>query len=141
MLARSTLVIFDRYLYDMQIDPRRYRFGGPTWLARLLGRLAPRPDLLFVLDASERVILHRKDELSARELRRQRAGYRRLAKQSQNTATISTGESVESATNAVWSVIVGFLAERLQRRIPSVYSPRILIINGQQKRNSWLRRA
>ena len=141
MLARSTLVIFDRYLYDMQIDPRRYRFGGPTWLARLLGRLAPRPDLLFVLDASERVILHRKDELSAQELRRQRTGYGRLAEQSRNTATISTGKSVESATNAVWSVMVGFLAERLRRRLPSLYSLRILVINGRQKRNSWLRRA
>ena len=50
-LARSQLVVFDRYYHDLLVDPRRYRYGGPTWWARLLGRTIPSPDLFLYLDA------------------------------------------------------------------------------------------
>ncbi|PYV70462.1 MAG: hypothetical protein DMG97_19215, partial [Acidobacteria bacterium] len=36
VLARSGLVVFDRYFDDVLIDAKRYRYGGPLWLARML---------------------------------------------------------------------------------------------------------
>src|SRR5437660_1236549 len=36
MLAKSTVVLFDRYFHDLFVEPLRYRYGGPSWLARLL---------------------------------------------------------------------------------------------------------
>src|SRR3990172_764399 len=39
-LIRSTLVLFDRHYCDILVDPRRYRYGGPRWLAGMLSRWA-----------------------------------------------------------------------------------------------------
>ena len=33
-LARFTLVLFDRHLVDALVDPKRYRYTGPSWLLR-----------------------------------------------------------------------------------------------------------
>ncbi len=78
-LARSTLVLFDRYYDDLLIDPKRYRYGGPMWLARWLCRFIPRPDLWLILDVPEEELLRRKQEVSLEELRCQREGYHRLS--------------------------------------------------------------
>jgi len=119
MMARSTLVVFDRYFYDVQIDPLRFRFGGPMWLPRLLSRCVPRPDLLLVLDAPERVVLSRKQELSLQELQRQRSGFRGLAVQLSNTVAIDTSAGIESVTNTASCIILEFLARRLKQRTSS----------------------
>jgi hypothetical protein len=42
-LHKGDLVLFDRYYYDIQIDGRRFRYGGPEWIAKLLGRLMHPP--------------------------------------------------------------------------------------------------
>nr|NJM03235.1 hypothetical protein [Desulfobacula sp.] len=49
--ARSHLILFDRYYHDLMIDPKRYRYKAPMWLAMLIGYLIPKPDLFLVLDA------------------------------------------------------------------------------------------
>ena len=49
-LSSSTMFIFDRYYHDLFVDPRRYRYGGPLWAARLFGALIPIPDLFIFLD-------------------------------------------------------------------------------------------
>jgi thymidylate kinase len=78
LLSRSTLVVFDRYYYDLLIDAHRFRYGGPKWLVRLIGALIPTPDLILVLDAPAEVLLARKQEVSAEESARQAAAYRNL---------------------------------------------------------------
>ena len=45
------------------VDPRRYRYGGPTWYAKLLARAIPEPDLVILLDADEFSIAARKCEV------------------------------------------------------------------------------
>ena len=35
-LARSGLIVFDRYYHDIFVDSLRYRYGGPRWLLRAL---------------------------------------------------------------------------------------------------------
>ena len=94
------------------------------WLPRLLGRLVPRPDLRFVLDAPERAILDRKQELGFREIQRQRAEYALLTKQLRNTTVISTAEDIESATNVLSSVLIDFLAKRFQRQTSALHLTR-----------------
>ena len=63
-LVRSTLVLFDRYLVDALIDPRRYRYGGPRWVLHLVWSLIPKPDLVILLDAPPEVLRARKQEVS-----------------------------------------------------------------------------
>jgi hypothetical protein len=63
-LGRSTLVMHDRHFVDALVDPRRYRYGGPSWLLRLIWRIIPKPDLLILLDAPPAVLQGRKQEVS-----------------------------------------------------------------------------
>lgn len=79
LLMRSTLVVFDRYYQDLLVDAQRFRYGGPRWLARLVGRLIPMPDLLLVLDAPADVLQARKQEVPAAESARQAQAYRDVA--------------------------------------------------------------
>lgn len=79
LLVRSTLVVFDRYYQDLLIDARRFRYGGPQWLARLVAALIPMPDLMLVLDAPAHVLQARKQEVSAEESARQAEAYRAVA--------------------------------------------------------------
>jgi thymidylate kinase len=72
---RKTLLICDRYYHDLLIDPIRYRYGGPMWLARLIGKLMPQPGLWVLLDAPAEVLQARKQEVSFNETVRQRQEY------------------------------------------------------------------
>jgi thymidylate kinase len=116
-LARSGLVMFDRYFHDLLVDPLRYRYGGPMWLARLLGRFVPPPDLMFlVLDAEDQVIFTRKREVPPEELRRQRAGYQQFITDERRAALITTDKGVEPTLKAATRLVVEYLAERFERQ-------------------------
>ena len=78
-LRRGELVLFDRYYHDLLADPRRYRYGGPAWLARWVGRRVPAPDLFVVLDAPPEVLQARKAEVPPAESAAARAAYLALA--------------------------------------------------------------
>lgn len=77
--SSNGVVLFDRYHADLLVDPRRYRYGGPMWLARLASQLMPQPDCVVFLDAEPEVLLGRKQEVSREALERSRAAYRKLA--------------------------------------------------------------
>jgi thymidylate kinase len=119
MLTRSALVVFDRYFHDVLVDPRRYRYGGPMWLARLLAHCVPTPDLIFVLDARQGVILSRKCEVPPQEVWRQREHYQQLARDFQNAHLVKTDRSLESTLAESFEIIMGHLVRRFQRRRPS----------------------
>ena len=116
-LARSGLIIFDRYYNDLLIDPIRYRYGGPLWLAKFFGRFVPPPDLLFlVLDAEDEVIFSRKREVRPEELRRQREGYQQFTLDTNRAALINADRGIEQTTAEASRFIVEFLTQRFQRR-------------------------
>lgn len=75
---RGGLIVGDRWAYSYLLDPASVRYGGPMWLATLMLRLLPRPDLVCALTASPQVIHTRKPELSIGEITRQLAEIARL---------------------------------------------------------------
>ena len=117
-LVRSGLVIFDRYFPDVLVDSRRYRYGGPVWLARLLAQLVrPREKLVLVLDASEANIISRKAELSLGEIRRQRDAYYRLPRSnSADTRFLVTDHGLQPAQKQVLEAAVAYLRGRFCRQ-------------------------
>jgi thymidylate kinase len=116
-LARSGLIVFDRYYHDLLVDPIRYRYGGPIWLAKFLGRFIPPPDLLFlVLDAGDEVIFSRKREVPRGELRRQREGYRKFTLGAKRATLVNTDRGIERTVEEATRFIVRFLSQRFQRR-------------------------
>jgi thymidylate kinase len=76
--SRSGFVLFDRYHGDLLVDPSRYRYGGPMWLAKLVCRIMPRPDQVIFLDAPTEVLLARKQEVFEESLKTSRRKYLEL---------------------------------------------------------------
>jgi hypothetical protein len=77
---RSTLVVVERGLLDLTVDPHRYRLGRASPVLRRVVHLLPRPDLTLLLDAPAEVVHERKNELSAHEISRQLIAWRKYAR-------------------------------------------------------------
>lgn len=116
LLTRGSLVVFDRYFYDVVVDPKRARFGGPAWFAQLLARLVPRPDITLVLDADEHVMYARKGELSVKELQRQRLAYRDLDVGRTAKKTVLTDQDIARSVADATAAVVSFLHKRFEHR-------------------------
>ncbi|PKG82548.1 hypothetical protein CXF85_13785 [Colwellia sp. 75C3] len=116
---KSYLVIFDRYFHDLLIDPIRYRYGAPMWLAKLASYFIPKPDLFIIFDAPTEIIQARKKEVSFEETERQRQAYLAFAKTEPNCIVIDTSvgidESVRAASTAVFNYIEAKQLKRLKR--------------------------
>ncbi len=109
---RSHLIIFDRYYHDILVDPIRYRYGGPMWIANMIGRLIPQPDLFILLDAPAEVLQSRVQEVPFSETVRQRENYREFIIIKSHGYIIDASRSLIDVTSNVNEVILNFLAAR-----------------------------
>jgi thymidylate kinase len=116
-LVRSTLVLFDRYYDDLLVDPRRYRYGGPSGLARLARNVIPQPDLFLIVDVPEEALLTRKQEVSPEEVCRQREAYRTLAMQLPNAVLLDGSLAPAEVARHGSEVIVEYLQARYLKRL------------------------
>jgi thymidylate kinase len=111
-LARAGLVVNHRYLPDAIVDPKRYRYSGPQWILKALWRVAPKPHLLFLLDAPAEVIQARKKEVTPEETNRQRDGYRALAEKLPFAHVIDNSRPLRQVVDEIEGIIAGYLADR-----------------------------
>ncbi len=116
-LARSALVLFDRYLLDVLVDARRYRYGGPRWLLRALWLTVPKPDLVLLLDAPTEVLYRRKGEIPFAECERQRTAYRSLVDGLSNGHVIDAAQPLDRVVADAGDVVLDFMAERTAQRL------------------------
>ncbi len=116
-LIRSTFVVFDRYYHDLLVDSRRYRYGGPMWWARLLGKLIPQPDLWILLDAPAEVLQARKQEVSFEETARQREAYLALVRSFPNGVVVDSSQAIDKVVADVDKTILEFMAQRTSQRL------------------------
>lgn len=115
----STLVLFDRYFFDVIIDPKRLRYGGPRWIPAFLAKCIPAPDIIIFLDAPSEVLLTRKQELSASEMERQRHAYETLTHNLPNAHTVDASKPLPEVIDSVEKLIVQFMESRVIKRLPS----------------------
>ncbi|HXV11240.1 MAG TPA: hypothetical protein VD839_10605 [Burkholderiales bacterium] len=133
LVARSTLVLFDRYFHDLLVDPRRYRYGGPSALAAVAAWCSPRPDLWILLDAPVEALQERKPEVTPDESERQRRAYRKLISRISNAVVIDASKAPERVAAEAGGAILRHLELRLERRYPELrdeqnpWSARILL--------------
>ena len=116
-LIRTELVLFDRCFFDLLVDSRRIRYGGPPWLLRAAARLAPRPDLVVLLDAPVEVLRSRKQEVPAPEVARQRAAYLDLARNLRSVVVIDAAKPAEEVIHDAVAAIVEHLGRRAKKRL------------------------
>ncbi len=89
--------IFDRYSYDLIIDPKRTKLNLPESICRFFVALTPKPKIIFYLDADPEVIFARKQELTLEEICRQVGEYRLLAKKNPNRFVTINSEQTQHA--------------------------------------------
>jgi thymidylate kinase len=105
-LAKNpTVILFDRYAYDLAMDPARFRINLPVWLINAFVWLLPRPDLSICLYAPIDEVLKRKQELPREELERQTAFLRAYADRHSDAVLVSTDSSVDRVRDKVLSTI------------------------------------
>ena len=78
------ICIFDRYYYDLMIDPRRMRIELPSWILRFAFIWVPKPNLVICLGADPQVLYARKPETSLAEVSRQVKDLKQLAVKTKN---------------------------------------------------------
>ena len=116
-LVRSTFVVFDRYYHDLLVDSRRYRYSGPNWWAKFIGKLIPKPDLWILLDAPAEVLQARKQEVSFEETARQRKVYVELVSRFDNGVVINSDQPVEDVVADANRAILDLMAKRTHSRL------------------------
>jgi thymidylate kinase len=114
--ARGGVVINHRYLLDAIVDPKRYRYAGPMQLLKYIWAVAPKPDLVVILDAPPEVIHRRKQEVPFEEIARQREAYRTLAGSIPFARIVDTSQSLDKTVDDVTALILGETGGRVARR-------------------------
>lgn len=116
LVFRNFLVVFDRHYDDFLVDCRRYRLDVPPWLLRAGRRLVPRPDLVFVLDASPELLRARKQEVSEEECTRQRNAYRALVHELPNGHLVDASRPPQTSAEEMCGIALDHLAARTAAR-------------------------
>lgn len=104
------VVIFDRYIYDELANLPLHR--KPTAIfARLILKLAPKPDLAFVIDADPDAAHARKPEYPLEFVRRNRESYLLMANLS-GTMTVVEPDSVEAMKTTIRNKMLEALEQK-----------------------------
>jgi thymidylate kinase len=116
-MRRSQLIVFDRYVYDLLVDSKRIRYGGPAWLLRLTAKVVPRPNLVILLDAPAEVLWSRKQEVSFEEVKRQRDEYLAVTKRLLCGVVIDAGQPLPDVLRDVDNAVVKHYERRTAKRL------------------------
>lgn len=108
------ITVFDRYSYDMLVDPHRTRLGLPYWLRKMFVSFMPHPKFTFYLDVEPEEIYRRKQELSPNEINRQVAEYHKLVKTSNRFITLNGNRRVEEITRDAIVVVLDTFCKRIK---------------------------
>lgn len=113
-LAKTPIAywIFDRYAYDLLIDPRRFRVKLPAWVTKMLLFLVPCPDLVLCLGGDAEKVYARKPETSVFEVARQVSALKAFCDSNKRAVWIDTTASLEECANMALQTIL----ERLSLR-------------------------
>lgn len=80
LVQTGKIVIFDRYIYDIYVDPVRSKIKLPQKILKFFADIAPQMDVSFVMICDPDIIYERKQELNKEEICRQIAMYKELVK-------------------------------------------------------------
>lgn len=98
--------IFDRYIYDFLVDPKRSRIALPLFVRKLFTRLVIQPQIVFVLQADADVIYKRKQELTKGEITRQLSEFKKLESLGNKAVFINANRSVDAMVQEASSIIM-----------------------------------
>jgi len=115
--VRSTLLLFDRYYPDLLVDPKRYRYGGPQGLVKMLGTIVPKPDLYILLDLPAEVAVARKREVPLEEAVKLRERYLEVLNNLPNGYIVDATKPKDEVKSAVERIVLEHMQARAEGRL------------------------
>lgn len=109
----NRFTIFDRYIYDFLVDPRRSRINLPYWLRKGFTKLVKQPKIVFVLDAPAEVIYKRKQELTPEEISRQLVEFKKLSSLGKRYYRLDASKKPEEIANDAITIILENFTKKL----------------------------
>jgi hypothetical protein len=106
--------IFDRYAYDIMLDPKRFRIKLPSWIIRLVMECMPRPDLILCLGADAAAIHQRKPELPLEEVEHQVRELKKFCHSHKRAVWIDTGKSIDESSQDALKAILNVMSKRFE---------------------------
>ncbi|MGB7191649.1 MAG: hypothetical protein WBD10_16050 [Acidobacteriaceae bacterium] len=131
--VRTRLVVFDRYFYDIIVDPKRVLYGGPRWLPKLLSRLLPRPEIVFLLNAPPEVLWSRKQEVPYEEVVRQQREFLKLISGMASAVVIDAARPLPEVLLQVRGAMLDYFSNRTRRRLKLTEKAEIVA----QRASNW----
>jgi hypothetical protein len=112
-----TLRIYDGCHHELLFNLKEYRYGGPKWFARLIGKLFPSPDLWILLDVPDNTLQSSRQEIVSVEIFRQREAYRSFVKTRKRYIILDAGKQPVNVADEVYAAIVETLALCTERQL------------------------
>ena len=118
--ARNRIVFFDRYALDMEVDPRRFRFGLPVWMLRGVSSTVPAPNLVIALVAPGEVLVARKAEMSVEMARRLCGSYSTVVSQLKYGHVLDASLPPSVVAERVYQLVLGTMRRNAAARLAKV---------------------
>jgi hypothetical protein len=111
------LSICENYYQDLLIDPRSYRYGGPMWFARLVGKFIPSPILWILLDPAAAGAPPNGPEAVSTEAETRMAASRLFVSTRERYVILDASKAAAFVTEDAYASIVDTLAQTTNRRL------------------------
>ncbi len=98
--------VFDRYSYDLLVDPLRTRLNLREGTRRFFVKLTPKPNIIFILTADAETIYARKQELTLEEIKRQQKDYEKIGKRDQRVRMLCTDEDIDEVVAKAVKIVL-----------------------------------
>ena len=99
------IYIFDRYVYDVMIDPLRYRFSLSKIVITKIIKFAIKPDLIVLLTGNPKKIYSRKKELTLKDTIKLNNKYIKFVKKFDVKIILNCLYDIDTNTNKILSYI------------------------------------
>lgn len=105
-ILHDHFTIFDRYAYDLIVDPGRTRLNLPIWIRKKFVKFMPEPRLSFYIKVEPEEIYRRKQELQLDEIKRQISDYEELVSANKRILPIDGNRPVQEMVNDAIKMIL-----------------------------------
>lgn len=109
------ITIFDRYIYDFLVDPRRSRINLPYWVRKVFAKLVKSPSLVFVLKTDADTIYNRKQELEKDEIKRQLKEFDKLSDLNNNVYFLDASKTPDEIADEAIKIFIDKFTEKLNK--------------------------
>ena len=104
---------FDRYSYDLLVDPERSRIKLPYAVRKILVGMTPKPRTVFALRAEADIIYKRKQELPVEEIKRQLEEYEKISRKYKNVYILDAEKTLEEISEDAIKILFDNYAKHI----------------------------